>query len=150
MEQVNGKKPRARKTEQPEVKIAASAPTEELTMEERINKAMELLGITEDTLSWKRKLAAVLLTAALSFGAAYSIGSLAMYAVIGIAVLEGSMLMTVLVYTLAMLAACYAGLKIAEHVSDYVLSGQIDRDIVRAKNWVTGFFRKDETPITVH
>jgi hypothetical protein len=99
--------------------------------------------------SWKRKLATWFTCAALSFGVGYTIGTLASWAIVGIATLGGSLLWSYLIITMALILAVYAGLKVGQHVGNYILSGKIDHDLVAAKNKVVGWFTPAPKVITV-
>jgi len=90
--------------------------------------------------SWKRIACAVVLVAALAYGAGTLIGTLATYMVVGAFMFTGSMFVVWSIYILAILLALYAGLKIGQHVGNYVLSGQIDRDLSSAWNWTKSLF----------
>ena len=92
--------------------------------------------------SWKRNVAAFALSMAACAGTGYVISTITAYAIAGIAVFNGSMFLTFFVFALALLVSVYAGLKLSEKVTNYVMSGQIDRDIVAAKNKVLGWFGK--------
>lgn len=111
---------------------------------------MKLFGFGEDDggPSWKRKLAAFFASALLASGAGYVIGTLAGYAMVGIAALGGSVLWAYLILIVALILSFYAGLKIGQHVGNYVLSGQVDRDIVAAKNKITGWFSSAKEMVT--
>ena len=116
----------------------------------QIDRAMAFLSSTfgvaqEGMPTWKRTLAAYFAAMVIAGGAGYGIGCLAGYAMIGCFALTGSLFLMYLIMVLAILLSAYAGMKIGQYVGNYVLSGQIDRDVVRAKNWVTGFFKSKPT-----
>lgn len=90
--------------------------------------------------SGKRVFAASAVSFILAFGAGYTIGVIAEIVAMGILVLTGSMLLYFVTWAIAILLSFYAGMKIGQHVGMYVLSGQIDRDIVSAKDYVKGLF----------
>lgn len=109
----------------------------------RIREAINsMLGYGEDSAmpSWKRKLSAFFGAILLSGAAGYAIGTLAGYAIVGVASLGGSILWAYLIMVIALILAAYAGFKIGEVVGNYVLSGQIDKDLKAAKAKVTGWF----------
>lgn len=93
--------------------------------------------------SFKRKMAAFFATIILAGGAGYGIGTIAGYAMAGIYLMSGSMLLAYLVMIMAVLLSAYVGMKIGQVVGNYVLSGQIDHDIKRAKNMVTRLFKRE-------
>lgn len=68
------------------------------------------------------------------------------YIALGVLMLSGSsflsMLIAILVAVAGIVAALYAGSK----VGVYVCSGGVERDLGRAKNFITGFFKKVEAP----
>lgn len=103
---------------------------------------MKLMGFDENYQgpSWKRKLAAFFSVMVLAFGAGYLIGQLAGYAMVGIMMYTGSTLLMYLVFALAMILSVYVGMKIGQHVGNYILSGKIDQDLAAAKAKVTGWF----------
>lgn len=90
--------------------------------------------------SGKRTFAAFFVTVSMSFGTGYGIGTLAGYAITAIATLGGSVLWSYLLMILALMLSMYAGMKIGQHVGGYILSGQIDHDLIAAKNKVCGWF----------
>ena len=137
--------------------IAESAPAENIVdqaarMQAMVQDAvMKFLGFGDDNPdapSWKRKLAAFFSSVVLATGAGTAIGWLAGNAVVGIATLGGSVLWSYLILLVGMIASVYAGAKIAQYVGNYVLSGQVDKDIVRAKDTVLGWFGKAKAAIT--
>lgn len=134
-------------TEHPKLEVASSAPqAEENKTHRTIEELMQSLGFGEGP-SFKRKLAAFFVSAALSFGAGYAIGTVAGYAIVAIATLGGSVLWAWLIMLLAIMLSIYAGIKIGGAAANYILSNQIDKDIAAAKNKVTGWFAKK--PLTI-
>jgi hypothetical protein len=139
------------KTEQetPELKVADSAPQEEEFSFGDKMKMQMLMGIMKlaefssglEGVSTKRKLAAFFGSILVSGAAGYAIGSLAGYAIAGVMALGGSVLWAYLILIIALILGAYAGMKIGQHVGNYILSGKIDKDIVAAKNKFLGFFK---------
>jgi Flp pilus assembly protein TadB len=99
-------------------------------------------SLTLDLPSWKRTVCAFLATAALSVGAGYLIGQIAAYAIVGVMMLGAPMAIAWLIYALALVLSLYAGIKIGQYVGNYVLSGQIDRDVSRAWGGVKSLFTR--------
>ena len=120
----------------------------EMTKAAAFAALMDFMGFGDDYQgpSWKRKLAAVLGSAVLAFGAGYIVGELLTYMIVGVYVMTGSALLAYLLMMLGLLLAMYAGMKIGQAVGNYVLSGQIDRDIVRVKDTVRGWFKRAPKP----
>lgn len=136
------------KTEQPKIEIpefvadsVAPSLLSAENMADAVKQMLDRLGLSGEGPSMKRKLAALFATIILSAGAGYAIGSIASYIIIGIATLGGSILWAYLTLVIALLLAFYAGAKIGQHVGNYILSGQIDRDVIKVKNKVTGWFK---------
>ncbi len=113
----------------------------------KLNEALHNIGF--ETPTWKRVLAANVLAIGCSAGAGYVIASIASYTAAGILVLTGSTFLVFMTFMLAILVSVYTGLKISQHVGNYVLSGQIDRDIVVAKNKVIGLFERARSFVSV-
>lgn len=131
---------------------ASSQPEEESLMERTKQAAMEMLmrgaGLLSDVgPSWKRYLGAFFASAVLAYGAGHIIGTLAGYAMVGIASLGGSLLWAWLIMIIATILSIYVGMKIGQHVGNYILSGQIDRDVVGAVNKVKSWFGRKEVVI---
>jgi hypothetical protein len=55
-----------------------------------------------------------------------------------------SLFLAVMIWIVSMVLAIYAGMKVSQHVGSYILSGQIDRDVVKVKNKVLGLFQRKE------
>lgn len=140
-------------TEAETLRAASVKPDAEFGYEElkaaAVDAMMKLFGVDEDAPSWKRKLAALFATVVIAGGAGYGIGYLASMAIVGIAAMGGSVLWSFLIMISALILAGYIGAKIGQHVGGYILSGQIDRDVVAAKNKVFGWFKRDPKPIGV-
>jgi hypothetical protein len=136
------------KTEQPAA--ANVEPKEDAVRQAAMEAVMKLFGVDENAPSFKRQMAALFASILLSVGAGYVIGQIAGYAIIGILALGGSMLWAYLIMILATLLAMYAGMKIGQYVGNYVLSGQVDEDIAKAKdavsdgwNWIKSKFSSE-------
>lgn len=135
---------------QPEQVIADSVSPEEGGMTAEMLKQaaaeafMKLLGVDENAPSWKRKLAAFFAVGVVAYGIGYGIGTLAGYAIAGIAALGGSVLWSYLIMITALIVSLYAGVKVGQYLGNYILSGQIDADIGAIKNKVTGWFKRDK------
>lgn len=137
---------RLRKTKQ--AAVVVENPVPEPSFEDQIRQFLNGFSISGALLghevTWKRAAVAFFAVSALAFGAGSLIGHIASYAIAGIVTFGGSMALAWLVWGLAIALAIYVGLKIGQHVGNYILSGQIDRDIVKVKNKVTGFFKREE------
>jgi len=136
---------------------AKAAPTAEPQAEENLQvvhlNARLLKGITaladilypeddgQPQFTWKRRLAAFFGSILLAGGAGYLIGQLAGYAMLGCYALTGSAFLMYTILFIALILAAYAGFKIGQHVGNYILSGQIDRDCVAMKDKVFGWFK---------
>lgn len=147
-----------RANKEAEALAAVTPPVVELTTEEKmeaqLEKALSYLKSTfastgEDMPSWKRQLAAFFGSIVLAGGTGYLVGQVAGWMMLGCFALTGSIFMTYLVMLGAILLSAYAGLKIAERVGNYVLSGQVDRDFIKAKTFVTGFFEPKQDIVAI-
>lgn len=107
----------------------------------------DMLGFGEGSAmpGWKRKLAAFFSSCMLAYGAGYAIGTVAGYAIVGIASMGASVLWSYLIMIVAALLALYAGMKIGQYVGNYILSGKIDDHAVAVKNKVVGWFTFGES-----
>lgn len=129
------------KTSRARKATSAAEPTKFAKLEAALQEAFGSRTYGDVVLpSAKRVAVATFAVIALSGAAGYGIGTIAAYAMVGVMTLTGSTLLTYLILVVAMLLAAYVGFKIGEHVGNYILSGQIDRDIVAVKNKVTGWF----------
>ncbi len=134
--------------------VAASAPTHIGAKAEdiaaRFHEAVKqmLASTGAEAIGWKRQFVAFFSTIILSAGAGYVIGTLAGYAIAGIAVLGGSLLWAYLTMVIAAVLAFYSGLKIGQYVGNYVLSGQVDKDLASAKSKVGGWFSSAKSMLT--
>ncbi len=71
----------------------------------------------------------------------YSAIQIASYVAIGAALLTGSAFIAFLLSLIVVVVGIYAALIAASRASAYVASGKLEAQAVRAKNFVTGFFR---------
>lgn len=105
-------------------------------MRRMVEEQYEALGIAVP--DWKRK--AVAYVGAFLIG--YGFGSLFAYLdVIFLSSLATtSVFLYWLAYVLGLVLTIYAAIKVSQKWGGYVISGDIDADLTRAKNWVSGFF----------
>lgn len=133
--------------------VVVENPTREPSLEEQLRQFVDGFSISSALLghevSWKRAAVAFFAVSVLAYGAGSLIGTIASYAIAGIVAFGGSMALGWLVWGMAALLSIYAGFKIGQHVGNYVLSGQIDRDLVKLKNKVTGLFKREEKEIII-
>lgn len=71
----------------------------------------------------------------------YSAIQVASYVAVGAALLTGSAFIAFLLSLIVVVVGIYAALITASRASAYVASGKLEEHAVRAKNYVTGFFR---------
>lgn len=123
-------------------KAKVNAAPKKTKIAEAIEQAEEQ-GIVIPT--WKRTACAFFASIACSVGIALVISEVAEYTVLGILTsTSASLMFAFVIYMLAMIIAIYASMKVSQYIGNYVLSGQIDKDIVRAKNKVTGWFKREK------
>jgi hypothetical protein len=72
----------------------------------------------------------------------YSGMQLAGYLAVGAILLTGSMFLAYVLLILGSIAAIVSAMVAASRAAQYVATGQLEKDVVRAKNWVAGFFNK--------
>lgn len=132
------KKPTAQETVKP-IKRAKRVTAKRNVIDEAVAQA-ESQGIEVPT--GKRIFAASCATFVLGFGTGTVINAIAEVVATTLFMLTGSSFLVFVVWLLAVLGAIYAGLKIGQHVGMYVLTGQIDNDIVRAKDYIVASFQR--------
>lgn len=74
----------------------------------------------------------------------YSGMQLAGYMAVGAIMLTGSAFIAYALLVLGFLAAFVTALMAASKAGAYVANGQLEKDVIRAKNYITGFFKKAE------
>lgn len=74
----------------------------------------------------------------------YSGMQLAGYMAVGAIMLTGSAFIAYALLVLGFLAAFVTSLMAASRAAAYVANGQLEKDVVRVKNYFTGFFKKSE------
>ena len=91
--------------------------------------------------NWKRVCCAIALGVAASVASTVVI--VQVVEVLAMAALTaGSGFLAALIFVFGLLLCVYAALKTTEIVTNYVFTGQIDRDIISAKDKVLGFFKR--------
>jgi len=113
-------------------KLAAEMVNDPSVLGESINAMLASMP------SGKRALAAFFVPFTVSFGVGYGIGQLCQYAIGVIATYSTAAAWPIVVMILGAMLAIYAGFKIGQHLGGYIITGQIDRDVARAWNWVFG------------
>lgn len=107
-------------------------------MKALVDDTYKTLGIPAP--SWQR----TLLTFCASFLAGYGIGML--FNLIDVLLLSSLMSISMFLYwtvwVIGLALALYAAFKVGQALGSYIVFGDIDRDIARAKNTVTGWFKR--------
>jgi hypothetical protein len=133
----------------PKVEVKADVPVAPVTPEPAAANVGAVVDETQgqfiqrmlDSLpSGKRAIASLAVSVLLSAGAGYGIGTIAGYAIVGVAALSGALLWQWVIFILAIALGAYVGMKIGQHVGNYILSGQIDKDAAACWDTVTGWF----------
>lgn len=104
---------------------------------------MASLGI--EIPSGKQMIAATVTGLATAVLGIYGGVQIAGYVAVGAMLLTGSAFLSFITMTLVAVIAIYSSLIAASRAAAYVASGNLEGDLSRAKNWVTGFFRKEDT-----
>lgn len=99
----------------------------------------ESLGI--ELPSGKRVLAGVGVGILLSIAGGMLTGHLASYVFVGALLFSTSMFMAYLAMIIVFVIGVYASAIIASRAASYVATGQLERDCVRAKDWVVNLFQ---------
>lgn len=127
-----------------DLELAASAPIEhdpELAAQSMVQQAIEMargLGITIPT--WKRSLLAFVASFVVGYGVGYLLGTLLSILMVATFTVTGSLFLMYCIAVLGFLGILYAGCKVGQTVGMYIVTGDIDRDVRRAKNWISGWF----------
>lgn len=95
--------------------------------------------------SGKRWMATMLATFGVSAGVGYGVNQLVNYGIAVIATYSTAAAWPILIAVLGAIIAVYASFKIGQHLGGYILSGQIDRDVASAWNWMFGSSKKEVT-----
>lgn len=131
----------------PAPKLTAPTTESDETFNMRQIMSSMIASAMSDMKPSKRGIAAFFAGVVATTGVSITIAKLAAVAVIAVTLFTGSVMLGYLIIILSMILSIYASIKAYEKTANYVLSGQIDRDIVAAKNKVLGFFKK--APLTV-
>lgn len=140
----NGKKPVNLKTENVSSEQVILDSQQSLSQrlraanEKLIREACDSLGVPVP--SWKR----VVITYVAAMCAGYGLGTL--FILVDALLLSSLMATSVFLYwavwAVGLLLTLYAGFKLGNAIGNYIMSGQIDRDIAVAKNKVSGWFKR--------
>lgn len=98
--------------------------------------------------SWKRVLAATVISLVLAAGAGWMIGTLTGMLIVSAVALTGMAWIAWVIWALGMVIAFYAGAKIGQHVGGYIMRGDIDRHIGSMKDRVVGLFTSKPVEVT--
>jgi len=90
--------------------------------------------------SWKRVIAATVISLVLAAGAGWMIGTLTGMLIVSAIALTGMAWIGWVIWALGMLITFYAGAKIGRQVGGYIMRGDIDRHIVAVKDRFVGLF----------
>ena len=90
--------------------------------------------------SWKRVLAATVISLVVAAGAGWMIGTLTGMLIVSAVALTGMAWIGWVIWALGMVVAFYAGAKIGQHVGGYIMRGDIDRHIGAVKDRFVGLF----------
>lgn len=88
--------------------------------------------------SGRRMLASIVAQCILGFGIGYVGGLLISYALVGAALLTGSVLIQWMVWVLGVALVIYTSYKACLRLGRYIALGEIDHDFARARNWLRG------------
>lgn len=113
-------------------RIASEALYAETDLGESINSIFESMP------SGKRMLAACLATFTTAGVVGYGIRQLVDYGIAVIATYSTAAAWPIIIMVLGAIISIYISLKIGKHLGNYILSGQIDRDVASAWNWMFG------------
>lgn len=94
--------------------------------------------------SGRRMIVSVIAQTIVGLGIGYIGGQLIGYALVGAALLSGSVLLQWMIWILGMALIAYSTYKVALRVGRYIALGEIDHDFGRARNWVRGVFNRSE------
>jgi uncharacterized membrane protein YdbT with pleckstrin-like domain len=122
---------------------------------EEARKRMEQMASTIDSVladfempSWKRLIATTIVSLVLAAGAGWMIGTLTGMLIVSAVALTGMAWIGYVIWALGMLLAFYAGMKIGQHVGNYILSGTIDKHIGSVKDRFVGLFTSSKVEVT--
>ena len=116
--------------------------------EDLAHEAMDRLqAVRGQMLSFtKRELIAHVVSFVTAFAGGYAGGMLLNLCFSAVVSLTGSMFLAWMVYLVGAIAVIYLGVKASQKVFTYIATGDIDSDIINAKNKVLGWFARN--PLT--
>lgn len=88
----------------------------------------------------KRQLAGALVSLTTGFVGGYAAGHIAGIVFVGAVLFTGSMFLAYVGMVLTLIVGIYAALLAASRAGAYVAQGHLERDVSRARGWVTSFF----------
>jgi hypothetical protein len=112
------------------------------------DQALEMartMGITIP--GWKRSLLAFVASFVTGFGVGYIGGTLINILMVATFTVTSSMFLTYAMAIVAFLLTMYVGIKAGQKVGMYIATGDIDRDLIRARDYVKGLFTSPEKTI---
>jgi hypothetical protein len=108
---------------------------------------LDALGIPTE----RRAMVAFSIGLATSMAVGATIGKITTMAMVGAVMLTGSAFLAMMIWIVGVVLAIYCGVKSFSMAFDYIAKGEIDRDVIRAKEWsenkvaqVRGWFKKQE------
>ena len=103
-------------------------------------------GVTLPT--GREMLAGSIVTMLVGFVGGYAASAIAGYVFIGAVLLTGSMFLAWISMFITLVIGIYMSCIAASRAGAYVANGNLERDVVRAKNWVTGLLGGATTRVT--
>ena len=94
--------------------------------------------------NWKRVCCTFAATFAAAYGASYAVVGIMNVVITAAFAATSSTFLAVFLWFIGCMLAIFAAVKAGEIIGNYVLSGQIDRDIISAKDKVLGFFKRKQ------
>jgi len=115
---------------------------------EQMASAVDAILADFEAPSWKRVLAATVVSLVLAAGAGWMIGTVTGMLIVSAVALTGAAWIGWVIYALGMIIAFYVGAKVAQHVGGYIVRGDIDRHIVAVKDRFVGLFTSRPVEVT--
>lgn len=94
--------------------------------------------------SWKRSVCALVGAAATAYGVGAIASAVTTFIATAALAVSTNMFLHLAIWALGIIAALYFGLKASQKVGMYIATGDIDADLLKLKNKVSGFFKKPE------
>ena len=142
----------ARNTKTPTAQAAAQTFTEvedtngeDIGLWDNVRSMAKLMGVEVPT--GKRALWGSVTAVAVTILGTYSGMQLAGYMAVGAIMLTGSAFIAYMLLILGFIAAFVSSMIAASRAAAYVATGQLEKDVIRAKNYITGFFSKPEPKV---